>query len=76
MFHNSLTLAQAKRLNEYQPEIPMKINLIPTKKLALLSAAFCAAMLTFSYSANAVTDLMPLTSTTWATFAWILAPYA
>jgi len=33
----------------------MKINIILTRKLALLSAAFCAAMLTFSYSADAVT---------------------
>jgi hypothetical protein len=37
---------------------PMKINLIPTKKLALLSAAFCAVMLAFSQNASAVpTDL-------------------
>ena len=35
----------------------MKINLIPTKKLALLSAAFCAAMLAFSQNASAVTVL-------------------
>jgi hypothetical protein len=35
----------------------MKINLIPTKKLALLSAAFCAAMLAFSHNASAVTVL-------------------
>jgi hypothetical protein len=35
----------------------MKINLIPTKKLALLSAVFCAAMLAFSHNANAVTVL-------------------
>jgi hypothetical protein len=35
----------------------MKINLIPTKKLALLSAAFCAVMLAFSHNASAVTDL-------------------
>jgi hypothetical protein len=35
----------------------MKINLIPTKKLALLSAAFCAAMLAFTNNASAVTVL-------------------
>jgi hypothetical protein len=35
----------------------MKINLIPTKKLALLSAAFCAAMLALSHNASAVTVL-------------------
>jgi len=35
----------------------MKINLIPSKKLALLSAVFCAAMLTFSQNARAVTVL-------------------
>jgi protein with PEP-CTERM/exosortase system signal len=33
----------------------MKINLIPTKKLAILSAAFCAAMLAFSPNAKALT---------------------
>jgi hypothetical protein len=33
----------------------MKINLIPTKKLAVLSAAFCAVMLAFSQNARAVT---------------------
>jgi hypothetical protein len=32
----------------------MKSNLIPTKKLALLSAAFCAAMLAFSPNASAL----------------------
>jgi VPDSG-CTERM motif len=37
----------------------MKINLIPTKKLALLSAVFCAAMLAFSQNASAVTNLTP-----------------
>jgi hypothetical protein len=35
----------------------MKINLIPSKKLALLSAVFCAAMLAFSQNARAVTVL-------------------
>jgi VPDSG-CTERM motif len=33
----------------------MKINLIPTKKLAILSAAFCAAMLAFTHNASALT---------------------
>jgi hypothetical protein len=33
----------------------MKINLIPIKKLAMLSAAFCAAMLAFSPNAKALT---------------------
>jgi hypothetical protein len=33
----------------------MKINLIPAKKLALLSAAVCAVMLAFSHNASAVT---------------------
>jgi VPDSG-CTERM motif len=33
----------------------MKINLIPTKKLAMLSAAVCAAMLAFSPNARALT---------------------
>jgi hypothetical protein len=34
---------------------PMKINIIPTKRLALLSAAFCAVMLAFSHNASALT---------------------
>jgi hypothetical protein len=32
----------------------MKLKMIPTKKLALLSAAFCAVMLAFSPNANAI----------------------
>jgi hypothetical protein len=41
-----------------QPENPMKINIIPSKKLALLCTAFCAAaMLAFSPNASAVTNL-------------------
>jgi len=32
----------------------MKINLIPSKKLALLSAVFCAVMLAFSHNASAL----------------------
>jgi protein with PEP-CTERM/exosortase system signal len=35
----------------------MKINLIPSKKLALLSAAVCAVMFAFSHNASAVTNL-------------------
>jgi len=35
----------------------MKINIIPTNKLALLSAAICAVMLAFTQNANAVTNL-------------------
>ena len=33
----------------------MKINLIPTKKLALLSAVFCTAMLAFTHNTRALT---------------------
>ena len=33
----------------------MKVNIIPTKKLAMLSGAFCAAMLAFSHNASALT---------------------
>jgi hypothetical protein len=33
----------------------MKINIIPTNKLALLSAVFCATMLAFGHNANALT---------------------
>jgi hypothetical protein len=33
----------------------MKLKMIPTKKLAMLSAAFCAVMLAFSHNANALT---------------------
>ncbi len=36
-------------------KFPMKINIIPTKKLAVLSAAFCAVMLAFSTNASALT---------------------
>ena len=32
----------------------MKINIIPTKKLAVFSAAFCAVMLAFSHNASAL----------------------
>jgi hypothetical protein len=35
----------------------MKINMIPTNKLALLSAAVCAAMLAFSHNVSADTNL-------------------
>jgi VPDSG-CTERM motif len=38
-----------------QLENPMKINFIPTKKLALLCTAVCAAMVAFSPSAKALT---------------------
>jgi hypothetical protein len=37
----------------------MKINLIPSKKLALLSAAVCAVMLAFSHNASATPQRMP-----------------
>ena len=33
----------------------MKIKIIPTNKLAMLSAAFCAAMLAFNHNASALT---------------------
>jgi hypothetical protein len=36
-----------------QPENPMKINIIPTNKLAMLSAAVCAVMLAFTNNASA-----------------------
>ena len=39
----------------YINQRPMKINLIPQKKLALLSAAICAVMLACSHNANALT---------------------
>lgn len=35
----------------------MKLNLIPSKKVALLSVAFCAVMLAFSHNASAITSL-------------------
>src|SRR5919197_4318889 len=34
-------------------KFPMKVNRVPTKKLAMLSAAFCAVMLAFSPNASA-----------------------
>ena len=37
----------------------MKISLIPTKKLALVSVAVCALMLVFSHNAGAVQNPMP-----------------
>jgi hypothetical protein len=40
-----------------QPENPMKINIIPTNKLAILSAAVCAVMLAFTQNASADTAL-------------------
>ncbi len=33
----------------------MKLNILPTNKLAMLSAAFCAVMLAFSHNASALT---------------------
>jgi hypothetical protein len=35
-------------------KFPMKLKMIPSKKLAVLSAAFCAVMLAFSPNANAI----------------------
>ena len=37
----------------------VKVKMIPTNKLALLCAAFCAAMLAFSHNANALPVPMP-----------------
>ena len=37
----------------------MKVNLIPRKNLAILSAAFCAVMFAFSYNASAVPHPLP-----------------
>jgi hypothetical protein len=36
-------------------KFPMKLKMIPSKKLAVLSAAFCAVMLAFSTNASALT---------------------
>jgi hypothetical protein len=36
-------------------KLPMKLKMIPTNKLAVLSAAFCAVMLAFSTNASALT---------------------
>lgn len=41
------------------------INLIPTKKLALLSAALCAAMLAFNHNASAVTTNLTIGDGHW-----------
>ncbi len=38
----------------------MKRNLIPTNKLALLSAAVCALMLAFSHNASATPGPLPI----------------
>ena len=53
----SCLLAQGLLNSFAQPENPMKINMIPTNKLALLSAAVCAAMLAFSHNVSADTSL-------------------
>ena len=37
----------------------MKVNLIPRKNLAMLSAAFCAVMFAFSYNASATPHPLP-----------------
>jgi protein with PEP-CTERM/exosortase system signal len=37
----------------------MKVNLIPRKNLAILSAAFCTVMFAFSYNASAVPHALP-----------------
>jgi hypothetical protein len=42
----------------------MKLNIIPTNKFALLSAAVCAVMLAFSQNASALPTSMPPTITT------------
>jgi hypothetical protein len=42
-------------LNNATMKFLMKVNIIPTKKLAMLSAAFCAVMLAFSHNASALT---------------------
>jgi hypothetical protein len=34
-------------------KLPMKVNIIPRKNLAILSAAFCVVMLAFNHNANA-----------------------
>ena len=39
----------------HQVKFHMKVNLISTKKLAMLSAAVCAVMLAFSHNASALT---------------------
>ena len=46
---------QATCFSKMHMKLTMKINLIPIKKLAMLSAAFCAAMLAFSPNAKAST---------------------
>ena len=38
---------------------PLKVNMIPTKKLAILSAAFCAVMFAFSHNASACRHPLP-----------------
>jgi hypothetical protein len=42
-------------LNNATMKFLMKVNIIPTKKLAMLSAAFCTVMLAFSHNASALT---------------------
>jgi hypothetical protein len=51
-----------KQMTTRKANAPMKTNLIPSKKLALLSAAFCALMLLFSHNAGAAPQVMPPSS--------------
>jgi VPDSG-CTERM motif len=49
------SLARSLLLFLANPTFHMKINLIPTKKLALLCSAVCAAMFAFNHNADALT---------------------
>ncbi len=43
----------------------MKLNIIPTPKIAMLCAAFCAALFAFNQNAHALT-LVSATNMNWA----------
>jgi hypothetical protein len=55
LFNNALNLGTLAAHLMHNMKCAMKINIIPTKKLAMLSAAFCAVMLAFSHNASALT---------------------
>src|SRR6266496_4722178 len=56
-FDSVFILGIGLALSFAQPEHPMKINIIPTNNLAMLSAAVCAVMLAFTNNARADTNL-------------------
>jgi VPDSG-CTERM motif len=55
LFNNALHIGTALAELSYNMKFRMKVNLLSTKKLAMLFVAFCAVTLAFSHKANALT---------------------